>query len=89
MSNAIGDLVEENYKLREEIEDLKEETEKLTKEWLKSQEKRRKAIEYIENNFISYEDATRDLRLNVSYELEIGTDEIGELLEILQGSDKE
>ena len=29
MSNAIGDLVEENYKLKEEIERLKEENKKL------------------------------------------------------------
>lgn len=39
--------------------------------------------EYITNNFVSYEDAIKDLRLKVSYQLEIGTDEIGELLEIL------
>ena len=43
----LKDKDKEIENLKQEIKELKEETEKLTQEWLKSQEKRRKAIEYM------------------------------------------
>ena len=46
-----------------------------------------KAIEYIENNFISYEDSRTFGQLGE--EIEIQVKEIRDLLKILKGSDKE
>ena len=76
-----SDLMDLNIKYAEEIERLKDENEKLTKEWLKSQEKRRKAIEYIKNN--CYIETTNEY-------MKYGDDLSPEhLVDILQGSDKE
>lgn len=45
---VINILLSRISKLEYEVEELNNETEILTNEWLKSQEKRRKAIEYLE-----------------------------------------
>lgn len=45
---VINILLSRIAKLEYEVEELNNETEILTNEWLKSQEKRRKAIEYLE-----------------------------------------
>ena len=67
------------------IEEMPREIERLSEENERLEQTINKAIEYIEDNIISYEDAIRDLRLNVSYPVEIGTNELGELLAILKG----
>lgn len=65
-------LMSELAKLEEENEELKMESEKLTQLWLDSQEKRRKAIEYLEQPYRDNFDYSKAELLNI---LQNGSDD--------------